>query len=122
MKNLKLTFAHRLGLTNFLASAKGPLATMSALQRIYDAVRLTDDEHRQIKFSDNGDGTSAVGAPPPPFGNIETQVEDSDAGVLLAEIDAFRSWGLLDLLWVNQVKQQLAAESVPAAAGKRKGK
>jgi hypothetical protein len=104
MKNLELTFAQRIGLTNFLAEATGPLGKMVAMQRIYESVRFSEDEMKQIKTKDLGNGLTGFEQPSPTFGQIKTQIEDGDAAVLRQEIDAHQRFRLADLGWVNHVK------------------
>ncbi len=120
MKNLNVNFAQRLSLGNFLALATGPLGKMASLQRVYEAVRFSDADMRQIKVTDLGNGMSTFQPPSPEFGTLEVQVEDADATILHQEIDSCQQFRIADLGWVNSIKEQLAAPSV--AGKKRNGK
>jgi hypothetical protein len=113
MKNLSLDFPQRLRLGNFLAQTSGALGKIAALGRIYEAVRFSDEEWRQIRVQDLGNGTSNVEPPSPEFGRLETQLEDSDCPVLLQDLDSHQGFHLTDVAWVNAVKAQLASASVP---------
>jgi hypothetical protein len=115
MKNLNLNFAQRLNVTNFLASVTGPLGKMSALQHVYEAVRFTDEEMRQVKMTDLGNGMSSFEPPSiPDFGHLEVQIEDADASVLQQQFDSHQQFRIADMVWVGEIKKQLAATSVTA--------
>jgi hypothetical protein len=113
MKGLTLEFAERIGLAAFLGQSSGPLGKMTALQRVYDAVRLTDSEMQQVKRTDLGGGMVNVQAPSPEFGRVTAQVEDADAEVLRLEIDSCQGFRISDLKWVRRAKDQLSAPSTP---------
>ena len=107
MKNLELTFAARLGISNFLGQATGPLGKISSLQRINEKVRFSDEESGQIKVEQLGNGLSSYFAPSPEFGRKTVQVEDADAAVLTAEIEACQQFRISDLAWLEPLKAQL---------------
>ena len=107
MKNLTVTFPERVGVTNFIAAATGPLGKLVALQKIYEAVRFTEPEMAEIKVKDLGNGMSSFEPPSADFGTVTVKIEDSDAAILLQDIEAHQNYHLSDLNWVNSVKSQL---------------
>jgi hypothetical protein len=107
MKTLTLDFAQRIGLMTFLGVQEGSLAKLNALGRVYDLVRLSDAEMRQVKVTDLGNGTSTLAPPSPDFGRIEAHIEDADAAIVVSALDAAHGLRMADRAWANAVKQQL---------------
>lgn len=112
MKNLKLDFGARLGLSGVLALTSGLLGKMTVLQRIYEVVRFTEGELSQVKVTDLGNGASKFEPPSPSFGRIEIQVEEGDCQVLRQEIETSPHIRLSDVPWATDLKAQLAEPSV----------
>jgi len=108
MKNLTLNFWQRVGLMNVLGTATGPLAKITALARVYDAVRFTDAEMQQVQIQDLGNGRSALKPPTPDYGTKTIEIEDADAKAVLAEIEAYPAFQISDMTWVNEVKAALS--------------
>jgi len=104
MKNITLNFWQRVGLMNVLGAATGPLAKITALTRVYEAVRLTDEEMQQVQIQDLGNGRSALMPPSPEWGTKTIEIEDADAKAVLAEIEAYSAFQISDMAWVNPIK------------------
>ena len=113
MKNLKLDFGARLQLTNMLGTVTGPLSKMAALQHVWCAVRFTDSELPQIKSIDKGGGMFIYEPPLPGWGSIEIQIEDSYASTLQQEIESYQGFRVVDIGWVDDLKEQLSAPATP---------
>ncbi|HXS93192.1 MAG TPA: hypothetical protein VN736_01235 [Candidatus Limnocylindrales bacterium] len=107
MKAINVRFAERFGLANFVGQTSGTLAKLSAMQRIYDAVRFNESEMAQVKVTDLGNGLSNVAPPSDSFGEKTIELEDGDAQMLLQEIEGYQRFTMSDMKWVNSVKDQL---------------
>lgn len=120
MKNLKLSFAQRLGTSNILGKATGPLGKMIALSAVFNSVKFSDEELALIKITDLGGGMQTFFPPSPTFGNLETQIEDAQAETLRCELTAYQGLTVNDVAWFSDLTKQLEAQSVKATEGKRK--
>lgn len=113
MKTLKLNFAQRVGLSNFLALSQGPLGKMTALQRIYGQVSFSEEEMAQVQSVPMGGGLFRHEPRPNSgfAGEKQVQVQDADAEALKAEMDGRQDMRISDVAWVAAVKEQLAHAS-----------
>jgi len=107
MKSLELPFATRVRLTGILATAVGlPLAVMNSLGDIYDLVRFSEDELKQIKIEDQGNGKSL-------FSTLDTfppkkiEIEDIAAKHLDGYLENNNVFSIADREWVNALRKAL---------------
>lgn len=110
MKNITLTFAPRLKVTNILGGVTGSLDKMVALSAVYNLIRFTDDESPQITVTDAGNGMQHFAPPSDSWGTLETQIEDSHAVALLVELNAHQGFQVSDVGWVTDLRTQLSKE------------
>lgn len=107
MVTLHLTFPARVGLSNLVGIATGPLGKLISLQKVFEAVRLSEEEAAQVVVRDLGNGMSSFEPPSAEFGVKDAQIEDADADVLLREIEGNQNFRMSDLTWVEAVKKQI---------------
>ena len=107
MKNLTLTFAQRLKSTDILGKITGTLDKIVALSAAYEAIRFTEDEVRQIKVKDLGNGMQAYEPPSAGFALLSVQLEDAHAAAFLKELDGYAGFTVADLGWLTDLKKQL---------------
>lgn len=110
MKNISLDFTSRLRLSNILATATGHLGKMSALQQVFERIKFTEPEFKQIKVVDLGNGMYNNIPPTPEFGSKKFEVEDAVASVLLQELESHQHFTMMDIPWVEAIKVQLKKE------------
>jgi hypothetical protein len=109
MKNLNLNFVSRFNLTAILSQVEGNLGKLSALQSIFEKIRFTEDEAKQVLVTPQENGTATYSIPEnqPDFGKLDISIEDSQAGFLLAEIENWQRFKMSDLGWVEKLKSEL---------------
>ena len=107
MKNLNVTFIQRLKAANILGLASGNLDKILPLQYALESFRFNDDEMKQIKIVDRGNGIQSYEAPNGGFGNKEVKLEDAHAAAVLRELDSFQGYQVVDIAWLTDLKKQL---------------
>ena len=118
MKTLDLTFVTRAKLADILGNAIGPLGKISALQAVFHQVRFTEPELATIQRVDVGAGRVIVSAPEGSNGK-QIRLEDSQAQVLLAELESWGGFQIADLDWLDDLKRQLKPTTVVMKQRKR---
>ena len=107
MKTFELTFGPRLKLGNVLAGASGKtLGEITALAAVFEQVRFTEEELKQVKQQTDGSVTRFE-PPAADFGKISVTIEDGQAQVLDRELECAPRLDLSDLVWVKELKEKL---------------
>jgi hypothetical protein len=107
MKTFELTFGPRLKLGSVLAGASGKtLGEITALAAVFEQVRFTEEELKQVKQQTNGSVT-LFEPPSADFGTVTVTVEDSQAQVLDRELETAPRFDISDREWVRKLKKQL---------------
>jgi hypothetical protein len=107
MKTFELTFGPRLKLGNILAGASGKtLGEITALAAVFEKVRFTEDELKQVKQETNG-AVTHFEWPSADFGKISVTIEDAQAQVLDRELEIAPRLDIGDLEWIKALKEKL---------------
>jgi hypothetical protein len=135
MKKLKLDFVDRVKLTGggtdlggVLGLARGYTAKMYVCRELYDLIRFSEMETKQMQITPGLNGRSLF-APPngvPDFGLKDITIEDLWAKVLLDELEAFGEYDLTDFApasWRERLigRLKVGGESV-TLQGKKKSR
>jgi hypothetical protein len=107
MKTFELTFGPRLKLGNVLAGASGKtLGEITALAAVFELVRFTEVELKQVKQQTEGNVTRFE-PPSEEFGSVTITIEDGQAQVLDRELEFAPRLDISDLDWVKALKEKL---------------
>jgi hypothetical protein len=136
MKQLTLDFVDRVKLTGggidlggVLGLTHGNTAKMYVCRELYDLIRFSEAETKQMEITPGGNGRSLFAAPKgvPDFGMKEITIEDLWARVLLDELETFGEYDMTDFApgsWRGRLIDRLKVGGDAVAApkqGKKKG-
>jgi len=108
MKTIECDFITRFKLSGILDQVDGSLGKMKALGAVFDKVRFTEDEAKEITTKQVGDSvTFSTPEGHADFGRIEIEIEDGQAEFLLKELEGWQHFRISDLTWVEQLKTLL---------------
>ena len=107
MKTFDLSFGPRLKLGSILAGASGKtLGEITALAAVFEQVRFTEEELKQVRQQTNGSVT-LFEPPSADFGTVTVTVEDGQAQVLDRELETAPRLDINDLEWAKALKERL---------------
>lgn len=107
MKTVSVEFVERVKLNGIIGSATGTIAKITALQAIYQQVLFTEDEQKELTFTEQPGGGTVISAPSAEFGKKTFTVEDQHAKILSDEINNWQGCTLADLDWIKNLQSQL---------------
>lgn len=108
MKTFDLKFGPRLTLSNLLGVVSGrPLAQQLALAATYEQIRFTEGELKQIKTTPLDGGRTMFAPPSLDFGTVTVTIEDSQADVLVKEIETGVGLAVPDMVWIRPLLDEL---------------